>query len=344
MKIAIVNNCVPFVRGGAEFLADSLRDRLIEHGHQAILVKIPFSWDPPEKILDHMLACRLLKLEHVDRVIALKFPAYYVEHHDKVFWLVHQFRQAYDLWDTPYNCFPPTPEGRSMREAIHNADNRYLRSAKSIFTISDIVTDRLKKYNNIDSSVLYPPLDNTSIFHSTDYGDYFFYPSRINFSKRQHLAIESMKFVRSGVKLVVAGSPDTKDDIDRIEELVRKYDIKDKVTIIREFITQERKAELFANALGCVFIPFNEDYGYVALEAYYSRKPVISCDDSGGTDIFVKDGLTGLVVPPEAKAIAEAMDKLYYNRKLAKEYGNNGYQNLVSLNISWEQVVKRLTA
>lgn len=344
MKIAIVNNCVPFVYGGAEFLADSLRDRLIEHGHQAILVKVPFSWDPPAKILDHMLACRLLKLEHVDRVIALKFPAYYVEHHNKVLWLVHQFRQAYDLWDTPYNCFPPTPEGLSMREAIHNADNRYLENAKNIFTISDIVTDRLKKYNNIDSSVLYPPLDNTGIFQCTDYGDYFFYPSRINVSKRQYLAIESMRFVKSGVKLVIAGSPDAKEDIDQIESLVLKYNLQDKVTIISEFISQERKAELFANALGCTFIPFNEDYGYVALEAYYSRKPVIACDDSGGTDIFVKDGLTGLVVPPEPKAIAEAMDKLYCNRKLAKEYGNNGYQNLIALNITWEQVVKRLTA
>jgi glycosyltransferase involved in cell wall biosynthesis len=332
------------VYGGAEFLADSLRDRLVEHGHEAMLVKVPFAWDPPTKILDHMLACRLLKLEHVDRVIALKFPAYYVEHDNKVLWMLHQFRQAYDLWDTPYNCFPKTTEGLSVRQTIINADNRYLMGAKKIYTISDIVTDRLRKYNNIDSSVLYPPLDNSGIFNCTDYGDYFFYPSRINFSKRQHLAIESMRFVQSGVKLVIAGSPDTKDDIDHIEKLVRKYNLHDRVTIIREFISQERKAELFANALGCTFIPFNEDYGYVTLEAYYSRKPVIACDDSGGTDIFVKDGMTGLVVPPDAKAIAGAMDKLYYNRNLAKEYGNNGYQNLISLNITWEQVVKRLTA
>lgn len=343
MKIAIVNNCVPFVHGGAEVLAESLRERLVEHGHQAILVKIPFSWSPPARILDHMLACRLMKIENADRVIALKFPAYYVEHHNKMVWLVHQFRQAYDLWDTQYNCFPQSPEGVSMREAILHADNRYLCEAQRIYTISDIVTDRLRKYNNIESSVLYPPVDNPSLFHCDEYGDYFFYPSRINDSKRQTLAIESMRFVKSGVKLVIAGSPDTRADSDQVASLVRKYNLQDRVTIITEFISQESKAELFSNALGCTFIPFNEDYGYVALEACYSRKPVVTCTDSGGTALFVKDGQTGLVVPPEPKALAGAMDKLHCNRKLAKEYGNNGYQNLLSLNITWEQVVRRLT-
>jgi len=342
MKIAIVNNCVPFLYGGAEYLADSLKDKLIEHGHQAIIVKLPFAWDPSTKIIDHMLACRLLKLEGIDKVIALKFPAYFVDHPDKVIWLLHQFRQAYDLWGTTYQGIPSTPEGLAVREAIISADNRYLKSAKNIFTISDVVTDRLKSFNNINSTVLHPPLTNTEKYYCNEYRDYFFYPSRINSSKRQHLAIESMRYVKSDVKLVIAGSPDSKNDIDAIESLVQKYNLQGKVKIIKEFITQEHKVELFANALGCAFIPYNEDYGYVALEACYSKKPVISCTDSGGTDLFVKDGKTGFVVPPDAHAISDAMDKLFYNKKLAEDLGNNGYDNIISLNITWDNVITRL--
>ena len=61
MKIAVLNNCVPFLRGGAEHLADALVSKLAEYGHQAMLVRVPFRWDPPDKIVDHMLACRLMR-------------------------------------------------------------------------------------------------------------------------------------------------------------------------------------------------------------------------------------------------------------------------------------------
>src|SRR6185369_16591872 len=101
MKVAILNNCIPFVKGGAEHLAEALRMKLIEHGHEAALIRIPFQWNPAERIVEHLLACRLIKLSGVDRVIGLKFPAYHVPHDNKVLWLLHQFRQAYDLWGTP---------------------------------------------------------------------------------------------------------------------------------------------------------------------------------------------------------------------------------------------------
>src|SRR4051794_39882965 len=106
MKVAVVNNCVPFVNGGAEHLADALTSKLSEFGHQAILIRIPFSWEPPQKILECMLACRMLRMPNVDRVIALKFPAYYLPHPNKVLWLLHQFRQAYDLWNTEFQGIP----------------------------------------------------------------------------------------------------------------------------------------------------------------------------------------------------------------------------------------------
>ncbi|MGD1075622.1 MAG: glycosyl transferase family 1, partial [Thermodesulfovibrionales bacterium] len=200
MKIAIVNNCVPFIYGGAEFLADNLRNRIAEHGHQAMIVKVPFAWDPPSKILDHMLSCRLLRLDNVDRVIALKFPAYYIEHPEKVLWLVHQFRQAYDLWNTSYRCIPDTSEGLRIRDAIIGSDNRLLGGIKKRYTISKLVSERLRRFNNLDSKSLYPPLDDPQKYHCTEYGDYVFYPSRIVGSKRQALAVESMKHVKSGVK------------------------------------------------------------------------------------------------------------------------------------------------
>src|SRR5262249_41662906 len=154
MKIAVLNNCVPFLRGGAEHLADALVTKLAEHGHKALLVRIPFRWDPPEKILEHMLACRLMRLPEVDRAVALKFPAYCVPHPNKVLWLLHQFRQAYDLWGTRFGCLPDSSRGREIRDAIARADNSYLPEARRIFTNSTVTSGRLKKFNGLDSEVL----------------------------------------------------------------------------------------------------------------------------------------------------------------------------------------------
>jgi glycosyltransferase involved in cell wall biosynthesis len=344
MKIAIVNNSVPFVYGGAEFLADSLKDKLIEHGHQAVVIKVPFKWHPAEAILDNMLACRLLRIRNVDRVIALKFPAYYVDHPDKVLWLLHQFRQAYDLWGTPYQDIPSTPEGLAVRQAIINMDNTYLGQVKKIYTNSSVVSSRLMKYNGIGSEVLFPPLMDAHKFYCGDYGDYIFYPSRITGGKRQLLAVESMKHTRTNVRLVIAGSPETPDDLDRIETMIRKDNLGSKVEILGRFISQEEKADLFAGSLGCVYLPYDEDsYGYVTLEAYASGKPVITCNDSGGTLEVVEDGVTGFVAPPDPMALAAAMDKLYEDRQMAKKMGMAGVCKVDSMGISWDNVIRRLT-
>jgi len=345
MKIVVVNNCVPFLQGGAEHLADALTQKLREYGHDALLIRIPFQWEPASSIVEGMLACRLMRLPNVDKVIALKFPAYYVPHENKVLWLLHQFRQVYDLWGSEYHSLPVTQEGLQIRDAVVRMDNLYLNQVQKIYTNSQITSRRLKTYNRIDSEVLFPPLFEFGHFTCGEYGDYIFYPSRITRSKRQYMVVESMKYVQSGVRLVIAGKEEEAAELERIDKLIRENGLHGRVTILSRFISEQEKAALYSSALGCAYVPYDEDsYGYVTLEAFYSRRPVISCLDSGGTDVLVKDGLTGYVVPPEPKAIASAMDQLYHDRRNARIMGEAGYELVSTLNINWNNVVDRLTA
>ena len=46
MKVSIVNVQVPFVRGGAEYLADSLGEKIRERGHRVDQLRIPFTGYP----------------------------------------------------------------------------------------------------------------------------------------------------------------------------------------------------------------------------------------------------------------------------------------------------------
>jgi glycosyltransferase involved in cell wall biosynthesis len=345
VKIAIVNNCVPFVAGGAEHLAESLRDKLIESGHEAMLTRIPFRWHPAESVVDHILACRLLCLRGVDRVIGLKFPAYFLPHDNKVLWLLHQFRQAYDLWGTPYQDIPDTPEGLRIRQVVIESDNQYLREAKKIYTNSHVTGDRLKKFNGIESEILFPPLNRSGHFFCSGYGDYIFYPSRVTGGKRQTLVVKSMKYCKSPVRLVIGGQPELPADCEAVERAIREAGVESRVQFIPRFLTEQEKADLFAGALGCAYTPYDEDsYGYVTLESYHSRKPVITCTDSGGVSILVKNGETGFVVGPSPEAIGQAMDCLYEDRGNAKRMGEAGYDLMNTLGINWATVVERLTA
>lgn len=344
MKIAIVNNQVPFVYGGAEFLADWLRERLLAVGHSCEIVRIPFKWNPPHNIVDHMLAARLIKLPSIDRVIALKFPAYYVEHDNKVLWLLHQFRQAYDLWGTAFQEIPDTPEGLAIRAAVFNADNRYLRLAKRIHTNSSVVSNRLLRFNGISSTVLYPPLRDEGVFHCEEYGDYILCPGRINEAKRQHLLVEAMRFVQSSVRVIIAGKPESQEYSRRLEGIVKEYHLEDKVELRMRFLSEEEKIALYAGALATAYVPFCEDsYGYVTLESYYSRKAVITCIDSGGILDVVQDSTSGYVVAPIASSLASAMDRMMLNRSGAEDMGGRGFQNILELNISWDHVIRTLT-
>ena len=134
MRVAVVTVQVPFISGGAEFLADGLVTHLRRRGVEAELVTLPFKWYPPKSVLDAMLAARLTDLEEVDghsidRLITLKFPAYYVPHSNKVLWLLHQHRQAYDLYDSPYGDLKETAFGRDVEQAFVVARSRVFQRA-----------------------------------------------------------------------------------------------------------------------------------------------------------------------------------------------------------------------
>lgn len=338
---------MPFISGGAEILENNLRKALVERGHEAEITKIGFKWYPAERIPEHILATRLLDFtetagDKIDLIIGLKFPAYYVKHPNKVLWILHQHRPAYDLWGTPYQDLPANDTGTRIREIIINCDNRMLRETKKIYTLSKNVSARLKNFNNIDSQHLYHPPDGVENLRQEKYEDYIFYPSRLGSLKRQDLVIQSMRYTKTNVKLVLAGRPDSKYDVEKLQKLIEEYKLTDKISLLLN-ISNEKKTDLYANCLGAVFVPFDEDYGYVTLEAFYSHKAVITTQDAGCPLEFVENKKNGFVVSPQPQEIAKAMDLLYQNKRNAQEMGQQGFKLINSLNLSWDNVVESLT-
>jgi glycosyltransferase involved in cell wall biosynthesis len=343
----IATTQVPFVRGGAEMLAESLVTALLEAGHDAEIVSVPFKWYPPDKILDHMLACRLLKLEdtgaRADRMIALKFPAYLIAHPDKVMWLLHQHRTAYDAWDSPIGDLIDAPEGHAVRQAIRAADDNIIPEFKAIYTLSQTVSDRLYRFNGIASTPLQHPPPGAERFGPGAYGDYVLMPSRINGAKRQLLMVEALALTRHPVRAVFVGGADAPEYEAKLRRLCDKAQLNDRVQWLGA-VPEAQKLALYAGCTAVGFVPIDEDYGYVTLEAMLSHKAVITCTDSGGPLAFVADRQTGLVVAPDPAAIAEALDALWADRAYAMRLGKAAYENYQALQFNWSSVVTRLLA
>lgn len=345
MKIAIASVQVPFTRGGAEYHAENLKVELVKRGYEADIITMPFKWYPATAIVDGILATRLLDLTEVngnpiDRVIALKFPMYCVNHPNKVVWILHQHRQAYELWGTEYGDLEHMENGQQVREIIMNADKKYISESKRIFTNSYTVADRLRKYNGIEGQSLYHPPANYEKLYSDEEEGYIFYPSRLHEIKRQHLLVEAMRHTKSGVKLLLAGSGEQKY-IKHLVSLIDQYNLKDRVKLLGT-ISEEEKIRLYSKATMVYNGPYQEDYGYVTLEAFFSSKPLLTHTDSGGPLEFVKNEINGFAIEPDPIALADKIDYLYDNKRAAEKMGENGLVLMKELRINWDYVIERL--
>ncbi|RCX19018.1 glycosyltransferase involved in cell wall biosynthesis [Fontibacillus phaseoli] len=340
-KIAICHAQVPFVRGGAELLVESLYEELRKRNYNAEVVSLPFKWYPNEQLIQSMMNWKFIDLsesngEKIDLVIGTKFPSYGIEHNNKVTWLVHQFRQVYDLLGTQYSNYDYSPESLSVRELVNRYDYNSLSDSKKIYTIAQNTTDRLANYNKIDSEVLYHPPKHVGFYYSNNFDNYILSVGRLDKLKRVDILIESLKNADPKVKCIIAGQGPERENL---ESLASKLGLSDRVEFLG-FVEDKQLLDLYANCLAVYFAPYDEDYGYITLEAFLSSKPIITLDDTGGVLEFVKDDVNGYV-SSNSSQISMKIDYLYHNKKVAKEFGKSGHDSVK--HISWDHVIDCLT-
>jgi glycosyltransferase involved in cell wall biosynthesis len=340
-RILICTAQVPFVRGGAEFLVEGLRDALRERGHAVDVVALPYQWYPVERIPASAMAWRMLDIsnvngEPVDLVIGTKFPSYLVRHPRKVLWLVHQHRQAYDWYGTPLSDFHNIPADRQVRDTIFRMDRRGIGECQARYTISRNVSARLQRFNGITSEALYPPSRYAARLQAGPYGDYILSASRLDRSKRLDLLLEALARTRSGVRLLLAG---TGPDRERLEALAARLGLGERVRFLG-FVGDDELVALYAGARAVYYAPVDEDYGFATVEAFGAARPVVTTDDAGGVLEFVEDGVNGMVCPPEAAAVARAIDALAASPALAERLGRAGQPQVAG--ITWDKVISAL--
>jgi glycosyltransferase involved in cell wall biosynthesis len=347
MRIAVCHPQTPFVRGGAETHAEQLVGALRDARHETDLVLVTGKWYPGAELIHQMAVWRSMELSEsnglpIDVVIPLKFPAYLIQHERKVVWLIHQHRTAYELWDHPqYADLARQKDAVLVRDAIHAADRVALGEAKRVFTNSKNVQRRLWDSLRIPSEPLYHRSPLTEDLLSREpgpYGDAIVFPSRFESLKRQSIVVDAMRHVKTDVRLILVGRG---PDEDALRRQIGEHDLSERVSI-EVAVPNERLRELMLSALAVYYRPFDEDYGYVTLEGFAARRPVITLTDSGGPLEFVRHEETGIVSTPDAHAIAKAFDRLWEDREAAARWGEEGYRLLHQRVPAWPDVVEQL--
>lgn len=343
MKVLIVNTSAPFVWGGAEELVLNLVKNLKARDIDAEFLRLPFRWEPSSGIPAEIARFRAMRLGKVDRVIAMKFPAYFIPCEDKTTWLIHQYRQAYDMWGSPYCNIPHDEAGFRLRSVIRRADDEHFRSAGKIFTISAEVTRRLEHYNGVESEPLRAPLNDPEIFTGGASSGYILAAGRINRAKRQLLLVDAMQYLPPSARLVIAGPPESEADELEIRERVEKLELGSRVSLDMRFLSRRELADYVNNATAVAYLPFEEDsYGYVTMEAFEAAKPVITCSDAGELLEIVRDHRTGFVTAPDPQELAGAMARLLYFKDLAREMGEHAREVWRAAGVTWEANIGKL--
>ncbi len=339
--VAICYPQVPFADGGTERLVRSLCDAFIERGYQASLVSVPYRWYPKDVIADHCLAWRLLELEEsngvpIDLLVATKFPSYVARHRRKVTWLIHQFRQVYDLFGSELSDFCDNPEDLAIRRMIQVMDRRTLGESRRVFSISRTVADRLRDSTGLEATPLYPPPRRHQEFRAGEPRDYVLAVGRLERAKRFHLLVEALRHTPDGIRCIVIGDG---PEAGALRRLGADLGIEGRIEF-RSRVSFEELVQLYSHCFAVFHAPYLEDFGFVTVEAFLSQKPVVTASDSGGVLELVQHESTGIVAAPTAEGVGAGIARLDGEHDWARELGRAGHERVQ--HIQWDPVIEAL--
>lgn len=355
---------VPFVIGGAEKLWWGLQREINERTHdEAELIKVPVRETDLWNLARGYRAFMELDLAHFDQVISTKYPAWAVRHDNHHVYLQHKLRGLYDAYHLsglPTRAKPKHPALQRILAAIDAGPADAARMAEVLDMLEDaagaaeafgneadipspfarrvvhfldacaLAPGRVRRFAAISHNVrqradYFPPSVPVDVVHhpsdlptpdSTGF-DYGFTIGRLDGAKRIDLLVRAMLRSQTHRELRIAG---TGPEMAKLETLAAGDP---RIRFLGRLTNEEVRAQ-YADAGWVPYVPYDEDYGLVTVEALGAGKPVITCADSGGVLEFVRDGVNGVIAAPEPDALAAAIDRVAGDPAYARRLGDAG--------------------
>lgn len=381
MKIAIVSpSPIPFTVGGMENMMSGLYDQINHNtSHQAELLKLPTKehsfWD----LIESYYQFYKLDVSHFDAIIVGKYPAWMVQHRNKIFYVAHRLRGLYDTYH--YMNQPlEVPRGNSKidtildyMEACPHPDSLdtffkiifQLRDSAGIEEMSYFVfpgpfirkivhymdayafqETELETYFSISNTVK----ERENYFPMGSHVEVVYLPSgqaSIKEGEYKHIFMVSRLDKPKRIDMLIQAMKYVKSEVPLYiagtgpeRAYLEKLADKDPRIHFLGFISDEDVDSYYADALVIPYFPQEEDYGLITYESMMHKKPVITTIDAGGPTEFVKNYETGFVTQCDPREIAEKIDYLAQHIDEAKKMGENGFH--IVKEITWKTVLDKI--
>jgi glycosyltransferase involved in cell wall biosynthesis len=373
---------IPYMIGGLENLVRGLQDHVNEHTpHQAEVIKLPTPEQTFWELVGSYRRFAELDVTGFDLALAVKYPAWMTAHPRLVVYMTHKLRGLYDTYhftglperlpDPPravrelsgfmaensgrraalpelFERVDALPRARRMSEDVFAFPGPVIREIVHFLDGVGLVPGAVGRYGAVSATVrdrdgYFPAGEDVFVVHHPTAlqglhegrGKYLFTASRLDPPKRIELLVEAVRALDRRVELRIAGTGPA-------ERELRELADGDARIVFCGRVPERELIDLYAGARAVAFVPYEEDYGLVTLEAMLSGKPVITCHDSGGSMELVADGETGFVADPEPEAIGAAIDRLWSSPRLARRMGRAARER--AGRVGWQPLVDELSA
>lgn len=199
-------------------------------------------------------------------------------------------------------------------ENIKDWDYKAAQDVDYFIANSHFIADRIKKYYNRESDVIYPPVSTNNFYSNPQRENYFIIVSRLRPYKKVELAIKAFNQLKLPLKVIGGG-----EYLD-----IYKRMSKSNIEFLGE-VSDEIKADYLSRAIAFIH-PQEEDFGISAVEAMASGCPVIAYG-KGGIKETVIDKSTGIFFEEQNwESLAEAIldfRKMPFDREFIKNHANN---------------------
>jgi len=336
MKIGILE---PYIEGigGAQKVIAKYTNYLREKGHQIEILttrynpntcypefkKIPIKLiGSKSKFLSPMAFNR--EFRGFDILIANDWPSNFASlKNDNVIWICYTpKRDFYDLKDYYFNLagFKEKVILNLKQIFFQSVDIKSAKLMKQILPISETVRKRVKQSYGISCKNLFYCGIDFNKYKSKKSKDYFLSVARFVKPKRIELIIEAMKYVKTNIWLFIVGNGPDK------EKIINLCNQAENVKFLGN-VSESKLKELYAECLGLIYIPVNEDWGLIPLEAAASEKPIIASNEGGLRETIINNKTGILIDQLSSENIAEKIDLLEINKKLALKLGKQAKIN-----------------